>query len=153
MTDSSPLSVNKHLWRMKTHNPPLPPFRKGGVGGFETAYWNLVIGVCLKLVICLFLPTGRQGNLISCETDTGHSTKKTMATKGSVNIYPLYFLFGPEDFLIEEETKRLLDQTLSPSARGFNLHIFSGEDHTSQEIVQSCTDSSYVLEISIYFGE
>mgnify|MGYP006266604177 FL=1 len=60
-----------------------------------------------------------------------------MATKSSPNISPVYFLFGPEDFLIEEETKRLLDQTLSPSARGFNLHIFSAQDHTSQEIVQT----------------
>jgi DNA polymerase III subunit delta len=60
-----------------------------------------------------------------------------MATKPSPNIYPVYFLFGPEDFLIEEETKKLLDQTLSPSARGFNLHIFSGQDHTSQEIAQA----------------
>lgn len=57
--------------------------------------------------------------------------------KQKAEIYPIYFLFGPEDFLIEEETRRLLDQTLTPSARGFNLHIFSGEDHTPMEIVQA----------------
>src|SRR5512136_615146 len=57
--------------------------------------------------------------------------------KQKAQISPVYFLFGPEDFLIEEETKRLLDQTLSPSARGFNLHIFSGEEHTPEEIVQA----------------
>ena len=60
-----------------------------------------------------------------------------MATKPSPHIFPVYFLFGPEDFLIEAETKRLLDQTLPPSARGFNLHIFSGEEHTPEEIVQA----------------
>ena len=57
--------------------------------------------------------------------------------KQEAQISPVYFLFGPEDFLIEEETKRLLDQILSPSARGFNLHIFSGEEHTPEEIVQA----------------
>ena len=63
--------------------------------------------------------------------------KDEFMTKQKAQISPVYFLFGPEDFLIEEETKRLLDQTLSPSARGFNLHIFSGEDHTPMEIVQA----------------
>jgi DNA polymerase-3 subunit delta len=57
--------------------------------------------------------------------------------KQETEIHPIYFLFGPEDFLIDEETKRLLDQTLSPSARGFNLHIFSGGEHTPEEIVQT----------------
>jgi len=57
--------------------------------------------------------------------------------KARSNIYSIYFLFGPEDFLIEEETKRLLDQTLPPSARGFNSHIFSGEEHSPEEIVQT----------------
>jgi DNA polymerase-3 subunit delta len=57
--------------------------------------------------------------------------------KARSKISPVYFLFGPEDFLIEQETKRLLDQTLSPPARGFNLHVFSGQEHTPQEIVQA----------------
>lgn len=52
-------------------------------------------------------------------------------------ICPIYFLFGPEDFLIEAETERLLNQTLPPAARGFNLHMFSGEEHTPEEIVQT----------------
>ena len=60
-----------------------------------------------------------------------------MATKGTPNISPVYFFFGPEAFLIEEEKKRLLDQTLPSSARGFNLHVFSGEEHTPGEIVQT----------------
>lgn len=58
-------------------------------------------------------------------------------TKQKAQTYPIYFLFGAEDFLIEEEAKRLLDQILSPSARGFNLHIFSGQEHTPEEIVQA----------------
>ncbi len=49
----------------------------------------------------------------------------------------IYFLYGPEGFLIEEEIKRLLDQTLSPSERNFNLHIFSGEEDNPVEIIQA----------------
>jgi DNA polymerase-3 subunit delta len=52
-------------------------------------------------------------------------------------IFPVYFLYGPEEFLIEGEIQRLLDQTLSPKERGFNLHIFSGEEHDGQEITQA----------------
>jgi DNA polymerase-3 subunit delta len=61
----------------------------------------------------------------------------TMVTKGKPNIYPVYFLYGPEDYLIEEEIQKLLDQTLSPKERGLNMHIFSGEEHSSQEIVRA----------------
>ena len=46
-------------------------------------------------------------------------------------------LFGSEDFLIEEEIQKLLDQTLSQKERGLNLHLFSGEEHSSQEIVRA----------------
>jgi DNA polymerase-3 subunit delta len=57
--------------------------------------------------------------------------------KQKTQIYPIYFLFGAEDFLIEEETKRLLDQILPPAARSFNLQIFSRGEHTLEEIVQA----------------
>ncbi|MBM4309151.1 MAG: DNA polymerase III subunit delta [Deltaproteobacteria bacterium] len=47
------------------------------------------------------------------------------------------FLYGPEEYLIEEEVRRLLDQTLSHKERGLNLHLFNGEEHSGQEIVQT----------------
>ena len=53
------------------------------------------------------------------------------------DIYPVYFLYGPEDYLIEEEIQRMLNQILSPKERGFNFHTFSGEEHNSKEIVQT----------------
>ena len=52
-------------------------------------------------------------------------------------LYPVYFLYGPEDYLIEKEIQRLLDRTLSPKERGMNLHIFNGEEHSSLEIEQA----------------
>ena len=57
--------------------------------------------------------------------------------KKESQFYPVYFLFGPEDYLIEEEIQKLLNQTLSQKERGFNLHFFSGDEHSSQEIVQA----------------
>ena len=53
------------------------------------------------------------------------------------DIYPVYLLHGPEDYLMEEEVQRLLNQTLSLKERGLNFHAFSGEEHSSQEIVRA----------------
>lgn len=58
-------------------------------------------------------------------------------TKQNTPIFPIYFLYGPEDYLIEEEIRRLLNQVLSAKERGFNLHLFNGEEHSSREIVQT----------------
>jgi len=55
----------------------------------------------------------------------------------SGKIFPVYFLYGPENYLIEEEIRRLLNQTLSLKERGFNLHLFNGEEHSGQEVVQT----------------
>jgi DNA polymerase-3 subunit delta len=63
--------------------------------------------------------------------------KDELMTKSNVQIYPVYFLFGPEDYLIEGEIQRLLGQTLSPKERELNLHLFSGEDDSGQEIVHA----------------
>jgi DNA polymerase-3 subunit delta len=49
----------------------------------------------------------------------------------------IYLLYGPETYLIEEEIQKLLNQTLSPKERGFNFHLFNGEEHSIQEIVQT----------------
>jgi DNA polymerase-3 subunit delta len=58
-------------------------------------------------------------------------------TNPKADIYPIYLLYGPEDYLIEEEIQKLLNQTLSPKERGFNSHTFSGEEHSGQEIVRA----------------
>jgi len=57
--------------------------------------------------------------------------------KTTPNIHPVYFLYGPEDYLIHQEIQRLLDLTLSQKEKGLNLHLFSGEEHSDQEIVQT----------------
>jgi DNA polymerase-3 subunit delta len=57
--------------------------------------------------------------------------------KARSDIYPVYFLYGPEDYLIEEEIQKLLNQTLSLKERGLNFHLLSGEEHSSQEIVRA----------------
>jgi DNA polymerase-3 subunit delta len=57
--------------------------------------------------------------------------------KQKEEIYPVYFLYGPEDYLIDEVIQRLLDKTLSHKERGLNLHLFSGGEHSGKEIVQT----------------
>lgn len=57
--------------------------------------------------------------------------------KQNSQAYLVYFFHGPEDYLIEEEIQKLLDRTLSQKERGFNFHLFNGEEHSSQEIVQT----------------
>jgi DNA polymerase-3 subunit delta len=63
--------------------------------------------------------------------------KETLMAKINPQIYPVYFLYGPEDYLIEEEIQKLLNQTLSQKERGLNYHLFSGEEHGGQEIVRA----------------
>ena len=58
-------------------------------------------------------------------------------TKPNSPTFNIYFLYGPEEYLIEEEVRKLLDQTLSPKERGLNLHLFNGEEYSGQEIVQT----------------
>lgn len=53
------------------------------------------------------------------------------------NIDPIHFLYGAEDYLINKEVQRLLDLALSQKERGFNFHLFSGEEHSDQEIIQT----------------
>jgi DNA polymerase-3 subunit delta len=60
-----------------------------------------------------------------------------MKAKALPDICPVYFLYGPEDYLVEEEIQDLLKCTLSEKERGFNFHLFSGEEHGSQEIIQT----------------
>ncbi len=57
--------------------------------------------------------------------------------KRQEDIYPIYFLYGAESFLIEKEVEDLLDRVLSQKERGLNLHIFRGDENTGQEIVQT----------------
>jgi DNA polymerase-3 subunit delta len=63
--------------------------------------------------------------------------KENLMSKGNSQIFPVYLLYGPEDYLIEEEVQKLLNQTLSQKERGLNFHAFSGEEHSSQEIVRA----------------
>jgi len=63
--------------------------------------------------------------------------KENLMSKKDSQIYPVYFLYGPEDYLIEEEIQRILNRTLSQKERGFNFHHFDGEEHSAQEIVQT----------------
>jgi len=63
--------------------------------------------------------------------------KGNLMSKINSKVFPVYLLYGPEEYLIEEDVQRLLNQTLSQNERGFNFHVFSGGEHSGQEIVQA----------------
>lgn len=57
--------------------------------------------------------------------------------KPQSDIHPLYFLYGPEGYLVEEEIRRLLDRTLTSKERVFNLHFFRGGEGNAREIIEA----------------
>ncbi len=63
--------------------------------------------------------------------------KENLTSRKNSQIYPVYLLCGPESYLIEEDIQRLLNQTLSQKEKGLNFHLFRGEEHSGQEIVQT----------------
>lgn len=58
-------------------------------------------------------------------------------SKINSQVYPVYLLYGPEDYLIEEDIQEILTCTLSLKERGFNFHRFHGEEHSAHEIIQT----------------
>jgi DNA polymerase-3 subunit delta len=52
-------------------------------------------------------------------------------------IHPIYFIYGTEELLIEEEIRKLQDRALGPKEKGLNTHTFGGGEHTPQEIVEA----------------
>ncbi len=57
--------------------------------------------------------------------------------ESSAKIYPVYFLYGPESYLIEDEIRRLIDRALPSQAKELNLHVFSGKEAQPGEMIQA----------------
>jgi len=57
--------------------------------------------------------------------------------KARSDVFPVYLLYGPEEYLVKEQVQGILNHTLSPKERGFNFHHFNGEEHNAREIVQT----------------
>ncbi|OGP55026.1 MAG: DNA polymerase III subunit delta, partial [Deltaproteobacteria bacterium RBG_13_52_11b] len=57
--------------------------------------------------------------------------------KQQADIHPVYFFYGPEDYLIDEEVQRLLGQTLSQKERELSFHLFNGAEASLREVVQT----------------
>jgi len=57
--------------------------------------------------------------------------------KALADLYSVYLIYGPEDFLIDQEVQDLLNRSLSLKERGLNSHLFEGEEHRALEIVRT----------------
>ena len=44
------------------------------------------------------------------------------------NIAPVYFLYGEERYLIDRATRQLIEATVQPDLKDFNLDIFYGNE-------------------------
>ncbi|GFO56701.1 DNA polymerase III subunit delta [Geomonas sp. Red276] len=49
-------------------------------------------------------------------------------------IAPLYLLFGEESYLVERAVKKLMDRTVDPGFRDFNLNVFYGNEVKGDEV-------------------
>lgn len=49
-------------------------------------------------------------------------------------IAPLYYFYGDEPYLIDRSIKRLLDRTVAPDSRDFNLNVYYGKECKGEEI-------------------
>ena len=58
-------------------------------------------------------------------------------------IEPLYFLFGDEEFLIDEALEQIIDRAVDKSTVSFNFDLLHGTEVTLQEIVERA--SAYPL--------
>lgn len=52
------------------------------------------------------------------------------------NIAPIYFLFGEEEFLVDETLDMLLGRTVDQSTRSFNFDIFHGAEAQLRDVVE-----------------
>lgn len=49
---------------------------------------------------------------------------------------PVYFLFGEEEFLIDEATERIIEATVDPSTRSFNFDLLYGSEISTVDIIE-----------------
>lgn len=54
-------------------------------------------------------------------------------------LLPVYYFYGEEDFLIEICVKRIIEETLTPFAREFNLHTYYAEEVEPSSVIDSAT--------------
>lgn len=54
----------------------------------------------------------------------------------SGNVAPVYFLFGEEEFLVDETLERLIGHTVDQSTKSFNFDVFHGTEAQLRDVVE-----------------
>ena len=64
----------------------------------------------------------------------------------SRSFFPLYYFFGDEDFLIEQESRALADAALADGDASFNLHVFWANENKAEEIISAANAFPFLSE-------
>jgi len=67
--------------------------------------------------------------------NSGPSIEEVQLSLKRKNFHPVYFLWGKEDFFIEETIDLLIQEALETSERSFNLDVFYGSDADVRKVV------------------
>ena len=67
--------------------------------------------------------------------NTGPSSAQVLADIQKGTLHPLYYFFGPEDFEQDTLIQALIEASVEPAARSFNLDIYQAEDMNVSEAV------------------
>jgi len=76
----------------------------------------------------------------------GLSLKELETRFGSGNFDPVYFIFGEEQYLVEQVQRRLVDAALQEHERDFNLDIVYGPEVDSQSVLALCASFPVMAE-------
>ena len=69
----------------------------------------------------------------------GLTYEKLVASVQGGNLAPLYFLYGEENFLVDEVQRLIVEHALEPHERDFNLDIVYGRDSDARKVLAICT--------------
>jgi DNA polymerase-3 subunit delta len=65
---------------------------------------------------------------------SGWTSQKLMDTIRKGHVYPLYFLYGDETFLIDDALQQLQEMALGEGLRDFNLNVYYGSDVDVEQV-------------------
>ncbi|MEO6190696.1 MAG: DNA polymerase III subunit delta [Saprospiraceae bacterium] len=70
--------------------------------------------------------------------------EELLATFGSKNLKPIYFLSGVEDYMIDSLIKKVELEFISPEEKDFNQQVYYGKETSIQQVVEACRQRPFI---------